>query len=159
MNQFNELLRTVDEAFAPLRVTYGFRRVASEHQEWGDVVVLQNETTALRVYAEPRDRDVIVQVFRLGAEHPPPLRWGVRERAARPDDGFDVLDLVALRQKSSPLLRDETTGLDPQRLSRVLQGYARFLDSCAADVLGGDFTIFKDLSRLVEERRAQRKPS
>jgi hypothetical protein len=136
--------------FEKLATEFGLQQAAEEVTSYWEIVVYQNTTSAVRLYWEVRGA-LMVQLFRLRGGVTP-LHRGVDERAADPDNGYDVRDLLSLRVRDQDRLRELHSRLDVDG-AEALELYADLLSRYAADVLRGDFSVFAELAGVVADRR------
>lgn len=154
MISVTELGAAAEQAFVKLTRKFGLRLTAEEATSDWQVVVFQNETSALRLYREHREGRTLIQLFQLREGHTP-LHRGVLERSADPDNGYDFEDLLGLRLADPRATVVPHRGELPTSLVRHLEIHATLLDRYAADVLQGDFGIFRQLREIVQHRREQ----
>lgn len=136
--------------FEKLTSEFGLQQAGEEATSYWEIVVYQNSTSAVRLYWEVRGT-LMVQLYRLRGDVTP-LHRGVDERAADPDNGYDVRDLLSLRVPDQNLLRDLKGRLNAGG-AEALELYADLLSRYAADVLRGDFAVFAELAGVVADRR------
>ena len=108
-------------------------------------ITYQNPTTALKIGYEPRDRGVFVLLIRLVDGEIPPYPIHIR-----PADGLNMFyldDLVTFRAKES-----ETSDGCERPPKESIAHAASALQTCATDVLRGDFDVFMELDKIVKSR-------
>jgi hypothetical protein len=148
MNAFSSFEKLCLKRFQILEKDFGLRVVKIEREHYGLFITYQNSTTFLRVSLEPREGGVFVTIGRLVHGRIPPYEdtsphW------------FDFHHLLALRAPQISFWSGEWPSA--RELDQVLKGIVNALRSHAADVLQGDFTIFKQLHQVVKERAKRMK--
>lgn len=128
----------------------GFREAKKESSSWGHILYLKNETTAVRISLEWEYPGVFVHLYRLVdgkiVENPVIIR--------QEDEltNYSMDDLLAIR---APELGLSPIFHQPNEIEGKLQSYASAVRDYAMDVLGGDFTVFTELDKIVKQRAAE----
>jgi hypothetical protein len=171
-DQFYEICKT---RFDPIIKKYNFRIVKQVDEDWGYKLFMQNETTGIEMYFEFRDMMVLLKLYRL-------IDGTIQEAKGeiRPDtvlNSFNINDLLEIRSPESKVPSQETIdGLDniikkmvagkkvkldeyPEEIQNgglsidnVLSKHLKNLEEYAADILKGDFAIFKEIDIIVKKR-------
>jgi hypothetical protein len=112
-------------------------------ESYGVFITYQNSTSFIQVSFEPREGGVLVYIGRL-------VRGRIPAYEDRTSNWFDFYDLLALRSPQASLRSGEWPS--DKELDEVLKGIVDALKTHAADVLQGDFAVFKELNKLAKER-------
>jgi len=146
----NVFFTACEKAFAGLTAHYGFSEAKHKRGQFQWEWVLKNPTTGIRVVYEVRELYVWVLVCRLVN--------GKIERTTgeiRPDTTiscFDLQGLLSLRKGDGDYRFYHVTNVASYNLSEILEQYVQYLEDYGADVLQGDFDVFRSLDAVVKNR-------
>lgn len=144
------MLDAIRRAMRPVGERFGLRVVNEEHEGNYVAVVYRNDTTGIRVAVDWSELRVFVTLYELtldGFPDEPTFVVGGEQRRA-----FDADDLLLMRAPSPSPVGKMLSGRDNDAAERLVGEYADALGRSAADVLSGDFTVFKDLNEIVRRR-------
>jgi hypothetical protein len=127
-----------------LETTFGFRVKKIERESYGVFVTYQNSTTFVRLSFAPREGGIFVSLGHLVAGHIPPYD-------DMTSNWFDFHDLLGLRAPRVSFRSGERP--TDKKIDMTLKDIAGGLKTYAPDVLAGDFAVFRDLDKLVRQRR------
>lgn len=131
------------EKFAFLIDEFGCQVMSRKYEDNAYTIIFQNKTTAIAVTYDQRETRIFILLMRLVAGMRPAYPvFGVSE------DLFYLDDLLSIR---SPTLSFEPVSSWTDIEDRIT-AYARALHQFAVDVLTGNFDIFSELKRIVENR-------
>lgn len=139
-----ELLTT----FTVVIARYSLALTGSQEDDYGAQATLANSSAALRVRHELRDKRFFLTIHRLDRGPIASMR-DMAERRRDPLNGFDVDDLISLRDAEH---RIEQAGLPEHE---ILLQYADELPRVADGIFSGEFAVFNGLAQIVAKRIEQ----
>jgi hypothetical protein len=137
--------------FNYLTSDYDFHLVSTEEDDWGYEILFKTNAVGVSLTFEYRDFYLSVKLCRLqkGEFPPKPSEIG-------PDtllECFDLDDIVLLKSKESLIPPHKLdTKLDNTLLDSIIQRQAENLKKFAKDILGGNFSLFLELDKIVKDR-------
>jgi len=146
-----ELRTCCEKELAFLKTDYAFKFARGRKESWGCRITAKNETTGVIVTHERRERSVFVDVCRLVDGELPPGPGEMTPNTVL--HTYDLEDLVSLRAPEGEELQLQDPGQgDASASEHGLARAAADLDKYARDVLGGDFSVFEELDKIVKAR-------
>jgi hypothetical protein len=143
---------TVERHLRDVLDSQAMRYESQSHTNWGETVRYANATTGLIVARSIEFNRSEVSLVRLVNDGFPPYPIFVGTTPVLHQ--FLLDNLIALRAPELvPQLR-LLTGLTHEEVAVQLERYAAWLNTYAADVMSGDFTVFADLEAVVRQRVA-----
>jgi hypothetical protein len=144
--------RTCVKEFGFLITDYELKMTNVEKEAYGCYVTYNNGVVAVEVSYDIKDGGLFVMLCRMVNGQLPPQEVFVRSETVL--NRFDLEDVVSLKEPSIDL---EQNFADPHRptvkeLETNLRMYAEALKTYAKDILGGDFSSFADLEKVVKRR-------
>lgn len=144
--------RACNKEFGFLTAEHGLKVMNTSKDTYGCYVTYCNDVVAVKVSYEIKDGGLFVMVCRMVNGKLPPEEIFVRSDTVL--NSFDLEDVVALKEPSIEL---EQNFADPSKptakeLETNLRIYAKALKTYAKDILGGDFSSFADLEKIVKRR-------
>jgi hypothetical protein len=132
-----------EKAFGFLVDEFHCRLVPDWFSEYRAARVYQNDTTAVLISLELDYPGLFVMFLKLVDGKIP------KESFNR---GFYLTDLVALRAPDYHYAYNVKELWDPKKVKEIVFTYAFLTKKHAADILRGDFRVFKDLEKIIRER-------
>lgn len=144
------------EQFKFLTSEYGFRLSKCDKEDWGYELIYLNDTTGVKITYEYREAYVFIMLYQL-------IDGELRENPRSIDDntilhGYGLDDLIGLRN-SQALIKpafeygEQSEYYDEEKgLLLYVSAFAENLKIYAKDILGGDFTVFPELDKIVKDR-------
>lgn len=148
----NSFERTCVEEFGFLVTDYGLKMAQVEKAAYGCYVTYNNEVVAVEVSYDIKDGGLFVMLCRMVNGKIPPQEVFIRSETLI--NRFDLEDVVSLKEPSIDLEQDFADPHKPtaKELRTNLKIYAEALKTYAKDILGGDFSSFADLEKIVKRR-------
>jgi hypothetical protein len=147
-----EYLPSLRRAMQPVMDRFGFRvNHETETDQVADLVMV-NETTAVRVVVDWTEFRPLLTVYQLVAGALPP-EPEVDPRGQL--QAFDVDDLLLLRATGESPVGKMFSHRSAGDVETLVGEYAEALQRDAADVLSGDFSVFRALNQIVAKRRRE----
>lgn len=146
----SETVAAIKEGLGSLLGRFKLQRIRDA--QWGNwtEVVFANQTTGLAVTVDWAEFRPFFRIFDVQSGPLPrgPLFY-------EPDCTpvlFDVDDLLVVRHVSPSPVGKMFANQEHEAITRLVGEYARVLEDNAADVLGGDLTVFAELEKLIQAR-------
>ena len=134
-----------------LEDNFGFKVIKIERESYGVFIILQNQTTSVRISFEPREGGIFILLSRLVNGKTPMYPIFVE-----PDTelhSFYLDDLIHLKDPKFEFSFRIQRTLSPVQLELALGEIADALQKYASSVLMGDFEVFTNLEHVVKMRR------
>jgi DNA replication initiation complex subunit (GINS family) len=152
MKNKSRFLELCGDHFSFLRNNFAFGEEKSQQYSWGEKFSMKNETTGVIVTQEFQECNVLARVYKLveGA-------FIESQGEITPETqlfSFDLADIVMLRAPEKVMTATTSEEKKTQRppLDLLVAQQAYDLQNYASDLLLGDFSLFRELDRVVKER-------
>lgn len=132
---------------------YGFSLIKSEREPYGVFMTYANSTTAVRISYEPREGGIFVLLGRLRKGGLPKYPIFIYPETSL--DSFHLEDVVSIRAGNIQWAGKAQKAVTAAELKVQLKQQAQALQKYAADILQGDFAVFRELEKLVKARQRQ----
>lgn len=150
--------RLTFEVFDFLRMDYNFAALKTEKDGYGCRVTLSNATTGIQINYEPGSLRIWVLLQRL-VNHQLP-EYQLTPVPGHASDYFYLEDIIVAkdhRMGRSELLSEAgrigmNTPITEEYLREKLHGLADCVTKYAQEVLNGDFSIFQEAQKILDER-------
>jgi len=143
-----DLKNTIETEFAFLTKNFGFGEYEISHQDEDEITILvRGDATGVRIVLDLREQYPFVFISKLSTDKKVPKRLG----EITPDteiNEFDLDDLVWYCSREEP-------ASNKQNLLKGIKVQAKNLKEYGTEVLSGDFSIFKELNKIVKKRACQ----
>lgn len=143
-------VEAVIRAMHPLATRFALVKVREDVHPYGPEVWYANKTRGLRVLVDWSDFAPHLTLFQLDRGRFP--RDRPRTLEYEPLHAFDVNTLLLLRSAEPGPVGKMVRRREPADIEALLSEYSAVLETYAADVLSGDFSVFPELNRITEER-------
>lgn len=147
----NELLPQLTDVMAGLMASFDLHMAFQSAGRARHECMLANATTGVHVLFDRLDNVVLVSIYRLH-DTPSPDMLTLDRRIADPLNGFDLLDLLAVRAPHVAITPTVDRRHVHNSLRLVLSEYENALTLYARDVLNGDFAVFDQVADIVATR-------
>ncbi len=141
---------TCENTFAGITEQYGFSVTEQYSKQFRWEWILKNSTTGIRVVYEVRELYVWVLICRL--VNGEIKRTTGEMRSDTTIHCFDFKGLLTLRKKKDDYPFYHVFNVANHNLSEILEHYVQDLEKYGADVLQGDFDVFRSLDVIVKNR-------
>ena len=146
-----QYLEVCNSRFLFLSSDYGLDQVCEKNEDWGFAMVYKNQMVGVNLTFELRDFYLFVKVVRLLGGNFPSSPGEIQPNTIL--DSFDLDDIVGLRSSDSLIPPYKgSTSFNLSFFDQIVSTQAENLRVFASDLLGGDFSIFAELDRVVKER-------
>jgi hypothetical protein len=131
---------------------FGFKAGRSKSELGNCYLTFMGEAAAIKVSFVPRDRGVVVLLYRLVDGKIPPYEIFIKPETII--NSFYLDNIIALRSPSTEIESNFTNIGKPtsEELESALAANADALKNHAQDILQGDFSIFPELEKIVKQR-------
>jgi hypothetical protein len=144
------------EQFKFLVSEYDFRLSKCEKEDWGYELIYLNDTTGVKITYEYREAYVFITLYQLEDGE-------LRENPRNIEDnttlyGYGLDDLIGVRNPQALIkpafeYGEQSEYYDKEKgLLLYVSAFAENLKTYAKDILGGDFTVFPELDKIVKDR-------
>lgn len=140
-----------DSKFRFLVEEYRFTKTGEEESALLDKVTYKNQTTGVVIGFERGDGYIYVELHRLvdGEINRNPII--IRHDSKL--NHFGLHNLISLRMPDLKFPSDiRGKGKKDQLMEEIITKYAYALRECATDILRGDFSVFRELDKVVKSR-------
>lgn len=148
--------KIVTNEFKFLESNFEFTLFKSREEDWGYEIVYLNKTTGIKITYENRESYLFILLYQLVdgklIENPRNIREDTVLHGYALDDIVNLHDSSALIGPTYKHPIDSKYHDKEHGMSYYAYAYANNLETYAKDVLKGDFTIFRELDRVVKER-------
>jgi hypothetical protein len=144
--------RTCIKEFGFLTTDHGFKVATIDKDNYGCYITYSNDVVAVKVSYEIKDGGLFVMLCRMVNGKLPPYPIFISSEMTL--NWFDLEDVVGLKNPSIELEPEFVDPVKPtaKELKTNLKKYAEALKAYAADILGGDFSSFAGLEKIVKRR-------
>jgi len=146
-----EFFSLSEEEFSYLMKDFNFKISNKNQHKWGYQIFMKNSTTGVIITFEFRDFYVFLKICKLENGD---FVDDIKEiRSNSKINNFDYENLLLIRSPESiyPEYTDDTVFND-DLVEKIIKHHAKNLRENAFDVLNGDFSVFKELEKIVKER-------
>ena len=144
------------EQFKFLESEYDFILSKCEKEDWGYELIYMNDTTGVKITYEYREAYVFILLYQLDDGELQENPRDIEENTTLYGYGLD--DLISLRNppaliKPAYEYGEQSEYYDEEKgLLLYVSAFAENLKIYAEDILGGDFTVFLELDKIVRDR-------
>lgn len=144
----NEYVNKVKKSFEYLETKFGFKLVSTHKDYFGESVLYRNNTTAVEIRYEKREKKLFILLMRLINNQI--LEYPIFIKPQTEINSFYLDDIIDLKLKKS----FKKSEMD---LEKSMKFYSSALEKYGSKVLKGDFEIFSDIDKIVKKRVAELK--
>lgn len=153
MKWFLEFEKCCRRLFQFLVVEFGCDLIANERDNFGVYITYKNATTAIRISFEPREGGIFVLLSRLVGGNVPTYPIFIGPETVI--NSFYLDDIISLRDPSKGMQQTLPKEITKTYLEKCLATYADALRQYGADILRGDFGLFRELEKVVKRRQIE----
>ena len=149
----------IKEQFKFLEFNYDFHLSECIQETWGYRIIYLSDKVGIKITYEYREAYIFIMIYKLIAGELIENPRSIKEDT--PLYGYELDDILSLRKPPALIKPAYKYGKDSRYydekngLTEYVTAFADNLKKYAADILSGNFEVFKELDKIVKERASK----